>query len=251
MTAVRVTFRGTREQLTALLRQVPATLAGRLPDPTGTVQGLQLRVGMTALSLIRQAFVVKSRGGTDEAGLKWAPLAPSTIARRRLGPGDRKSTTLKARAPQLSEKERRAIARDARDREALLVARGVSPGRARGLGRAQAEAAGRARGLVTGKGAVLASRTVEILRDTGVLLASLGPGQVDNILKAVPGQAVVGSNLDRATWHHRGTPTIPARRLWPAPDRWPESWMRQIYGQLVQGIGRIVELASGRGGQLP
>lgn len=82
-----ITARLTRGQAAALIRQLPQILAGKLPDPTGEVRNLSLVAGVTALSLIKSAYVVKARGGTDEAGEKWEPLAPSTLARRRGGGG--------------------------------------------------------------------------------------------------------------------------------------------------------------------
>lgn len=80
-----VYFRGSRPQLRRLLADLPAIAGGRDADPTGAVRGLQLRVGMVALSLIKEAYVTKARGGTDAAGLFWPPLADSTIRRRRRG----------------------------------------------------------------------------------------------------------------------------------------------------------------------
>src|SRR5262245_27942883 len=73
-------------------------LAGRVNDPTGVVRGLHLRVGLVALSLIREAFVKKAQGGADEAGDRWQPLALATVARRRIGPADRRAAGLKASA---------------------------------------------------------------------------------------------------------------------------------------------------------
>ena len=38
--------------------------------------------------IIHEEFLVKSRGGTDSAGIRWRPLSPRTIAYRPLGKGD-------------------------------------------------------------------------------------------------------------------------------------------------------------------
>lgn len=38
--------------------------------------------------IIHEEFLVKSRGGTDSAGIRWKPLSPRTIAYRPLGKGD-------------------------------------------------------------------------------------------------------------------------------------------------------------------
>ena len=46
----------------ALVRRLPAMLSGREADPTGLVRSVRLRVGMAALLLIKQAFVVRAAG---------------------------------------------------------------------------------------------------------------------------------------------------------------------------------------------
>ncbi len=105
MSTTSITFRGTRQQFVQVLAQLRPALSGQQSDLTGLLEGLQLRLGMVALALIKSAFIEKSQGGTDGAGEKWPPLAPSTIARRRLGPADRKALTLKARLAALSPVE--------------------------------------------------------------------------------------------------------------------------------------------------
>lgn len=159
-----------RSEARRLLAAVPALVSGRTPDPTGLVRSLQLLAGQAALALIKDAFVTKSRGGTDGAGDRWEPLKPATVAHRRQGRG--------AGAP-------------------------------------------------------------EILRDTGVLLNSLSPGVAGNVLDAKPGEIIVGSNVPYARFHHEGTDTIPARRLWPEPRRWPAPWWRDIAGEVRDGVVRL------------
>lgn len=46
---------------------------------------LMLRCGVALLKIIRDAFIIKARGGTDAAGDNWKPLAPATLARRKIG----------------------------------------------------------------------------------------------------------------------------------------------------------------------
>jgi hypothetical protein len=84
---ITIRVRGSRDNVRRLLRTLPAALSGRASDPTGVARSLSLRLGMVALSLVKQAFVEKSQGRTDESGLRWAPLAPSTIRGRRQGRG--------------------------------------------------------------------------------------------------------------------------------------------------------------------
>lgn len=85
-----VIFRGPRVRLLGALRFLPRMLAGRVSDPTGEVRILLTRVGLAALGVIRDAFLVRARGGTDASGMVWKPLEPETIAARRAGPGGKR-----------------------------------------------------------------------------------------------------------------------------------------------------------------
>ena len=77
-----VTTRLKRQQVRELIRKLPALLQGHAPDPTGLARGIRLRIGMTTLSLCKQAYVTKAAGGTDEAGQSWQPLRPGTRAKQ-------------------------------------------------------------------------------------------------------------------------------------------------------------------------
>lgn len=80
-----VAYVGSANDLRRLLQRIPMILTGRAPDPYRIARSLQLRIGLVLMSKIRQAFVTKARGGTDEAGIRWAPLLPRTVRRRRGG----------------------------------------------------------------------------------------------------------------------------------------------------------------------
>ena len=58
-------------------------LSGKIPDPSGQVQALMMRVGITLLSEVQRDFITKARGGTGRDGIKWEPLKPQTVHRRR------------------------------------------------------------------------------------------------------------------------------------------------------------------------
>lgn len=162
---MRITLhvRGSRSKVRAALAALPSIVSGRAADPTGLARGLQLRLGMTLLALVRDRFVLLSAGETVD-GETWAPLAPATLR-----------------------------------------------GRRKGLGQG----------------------TPQMLRDTGRLLSSLGPGAIE----ARPGEVVVATNVSYAVFQHEGVPgRIPARRLWPEPQHWPEDWWRQIGEQARDGL---------------
>jgi hypothetical protein len=243
--------RAGRVALQALLRDVPAMMTGRVQDPSGSVRGVQLRLGMVALSLIKVAFIMKSRGGTDEAGDRWKPLSPRYIAYGRRHPG------LKAIRDAARAKGRpgRPLLTDKQDLEWRKIFAKTFYALRRRLGEreAKATAAGHAWNVLKASGArtifaEYSTTEVEILRDTGVLFNSLSPGvdgpsgAPNQIFNTGPGFVVVGTNRKGAAAHHTGTARLPQRRLWPDPKRWPQSWWRQLTNQLRDGIVRAIQL---------
>lgn len=81
-----------RQDIIKALSEVPEDITGHnvLSDE------MLLRVGKVLLKLIRQSFIIKSKGGTDTTGIRWAPLQPSTIKRK-------KKTTRRARSDILND----------------------------------------------------------------------------------------------------------------------------------------------------
>lgn len=75
--SIRVSM--SREQLRRELLDLPRALS----SGSAASDAILTSMGLVLLANIREAFVIKARGGTDDSGLKWAPLRPSTIARRR------------------------------------------------------------------------------------------------------------------------------------------------------------------------
>lgn len=213
--------------LRSALRGIPQGVCGGGPQADAVL----VRAGLALLSRIRRAFITKARGGTDEAGERWAPLSPKTIAYGRRG-RSRKESRQSARPSQaLSDAER--------DRWWYHYRRGLAMYRGD-----KKHAAALAWTVVKAKGArtlfdKYAGRSVEILRDTGVLLNSLSPGlgNPDTVLRVERGSIAVGTNVPYAAAHHNGRPgKLPQRRLWPAPARWPASWWRDIQEQIGQGL---------------
>jgi len=250
-----ITYRGTSDQVRAVLRRLPAALAGRAPDPLGIARGIQLRLGVALLSKIQQAFIVKSRGGTGDDGIRWAPLKPQTIAQRR-------TTRTERRAAGVGGRRVRGLLTPAQDRRwrmlfatrrARLVASGMSEGAASARAAAIAWSILKSEGAQT-KLAVFGGRTVDILRDTGELFRSLQPGVEDRparpegqIFEVPPGRIIVGTN--KKPWHHRGVPgRLPARPLWPLDGRIPEAWLKHLAGAARRGVARAIGELLARGG---
>jgi len=218
-----------------LMRQLVGAFTGRNGDPTGLVEGVQLRVGIQALSLIRQAFVAKSRGGVDDAGESWAPLDSHTIAYGRRHPGRPQGPN--PRRPTLSKEQ------DKRWRAIYASTLKRYPGET-DRAAAYAWAALKAEGAETLLG-LYGGMQVDILRDTAILLNSLSPGLEGNILRTEPGAAIVGTNVPYAGYHHHGTSRMPQRRLWPEADKWPEKWNALLGKRLVEGLVELLKKAIG------
>lgn len=221
----------------AALEQAIAAIPQGLATGGAVADAMMTRIGLAVLARIKKAFVAKARGGTDEAGERWAPLSPRTVAyskTRMRGKGGRTKT----------EK-----GRDARPSQALnkrQAARWWELYR-QGLGMFRGDkgsAARRAWAILKREGATTllqkyGGRRVEILRDTGLLLNSLSPGvaSAEQVFRVGRGAVIVGTNRKGALAHHRGVPgRLPQRRLWPAPARWPESWWRDIRREVKRGM---------------
>jgi len=202
---------------------------------------MMTRLGFTALGRIRQAFVVKSRGGTDEAGDRWAPLSPKTIAYSRTrGRGRSGRTRAEYGRP---DRPSQALNAKQQDRWWRLYRQGLAMFKGD-----KKHAAARAWFILKKEGAVTlldkyGHRQVEILRDTGLLLNSLSPGITiaEQVFRVLPGEVIVGTSRKGAASHHTGIPgRLPQRRLWPEPSRWPSSWWLDL---AEQGRAGLIDIA--------
>ncbi len=205
-------------------------------------------VGLALLGRIKRAFVVKARGGIDEAGDSWKPLSPKTIAysvTRQRGKGGRTKAE-KSRSTRPSQ----ALNARQQSRWWTLYKQGLAMFKGD-----KGHAAARAWFILKKEGAVTlldkyGHRQVEILRDTGILLNSLSPGVAPNqIFHTRKGEVIVGTNRKGAGYHHRGIPNrLPRRRLWPDPRRWPATWWADIMevarGVVLRIVSRVIRGAS-------
>ena len=254
--------RGTRASIMQVLRQLPAACQGDVAIAQQASQELMARVGMAALRRIRSAFVVKSRGGTDDCGESWQPLRKSTIAYSRRYPGVPRPPVRAKDSPSwmLTEKQRK------RWWTLYKTFSGVAPagagyhavGANRGWAAARAWLALRAE-FGSGVKTLMSEygdTQVDILRDTGLLLNSLSPGvetqpsggggaasvpQVPNqVFRVGHGEVIVGTNRKWAAAHHNGIPgRLPQRRLWAAPGKWPRAWWNDLLATARDGLIEI------------
>jgi hypothetical protein len=252
-------------------------LVGREPDSLGIARGVFTAIGFGALSDIKDDFVRKAKGGTGEDGNTWPPLSPKTIAyHRRFGPGEK--AALK-KAAGLGKGNRHGpggqpglLTAQQRKRWNAIFASRLSrlllsmPAPA-----AKARAAAIAWATLKREGAktmleVYGNRKVEILRDTGVLLNSLSPGEItgdgsgiqykppsDNggdrqVFSLFDSGVIVGTTVAYAATHQEGDPArnIPARPFLPTrgvPSIWLERWRDLGQAALAAGARQLYGVA--------
>lgn len=185
---------------TAIIRVV-RSLTGADDLHADLAKQVHTAIGVAALSDIKTDYVRKARGETGEDGVKWAPLKPATIARRR---------GVNALDQEQMAEYRSNLAR-------LAASMGIQQAR---------EMAAKIMG-------------VEILRDTGVLLNSLSPGVMvgenryeppeQQIFNLTASGVIVGTNVPYASTHQNGSRkrNIPARPFLPVgeiPSVWARRW---------------------------
>lgn len=247
-----------RAEVRDLLLALPAILAGKVDDVGGIARGFKLRLATAFFSVVKDEFIVKSRGGTDGAGISWPPLTERYLAYQRGPPSTRRAGR---NAPGGND----GFMTAAHLRQWNGIFAGVYARLSSQIG--EDEAAGRAAAIawqamkkkgVKTKLEVFGSRDVEILRDRGILFNAISPGQLTDIgpdasYSAPPDQVVdvetagtliVGVNVDYAKYH-QGTPEKPGRRpLWPVDGVLPEVWWDDILDAAVQGLLKIGEVLS-------
>ena len=254
--------RGTRQGVREV---IAASVSEAVGGSSEDAQALLVRMGLVALMKIKQAFVEKSKGGTDEAGESWPKLAKSTVAYSRRHPGVPKSKQRAAFAPSwmLTKKQRK------RWWELYRSFLGKAPQGAayhqRGAQVGSGWAAARAWKILKDEGAQTlmmkyGDEQLYILRSTGALMNSISPGidpsetrppvpppkpqgegGENQVFRLGYGSVIIGTNRKHALTHHEGTARIPQRRLWPEPSKWPQEWWDQIIEQGKLGLLEIIQ----------
>jgi hypothetical protein len=235
-------LRATEAEVRDALARLPAVIAGLAPDVNGVGRALQLRIGVTALSQIQQAFITKTRGGIGSDGIKWKPLKPATIAQRRTTRTERKAAGVGGKrvrgllTPSQDKQWRRTFA----SKKARLMLRGMSEGAASALAAQLAWTEAKAAGAKTLIG-TFGNRKVDIGRDTSVMFRSLTPGVEDRpsgaasqVFDVERGAVIVGTAIPYASHFHKHRP------LWP--DALPRVWWDAILASLGRGVARLMAL---------
>lgn len=233
--------------LVGLMRRLPGILTGRMRgvDSDRLRRTFVAAYAHSMFTNIHRAFLVKSRGGTDETGTTWKPLKPETIAARRLsGPSRFAFAARRGRGLLTAAQDRRwrGIFASAMTR---FEAEGFAPAEARAMAGQLAWAILKKQGAQT-RLAVLSRRRVPILIDRGRLERSLRPGAVSGFVYRKPkeqivedrGQTVVlGTSVPYAARQHR------TRRLWPTVRRMRD-WTRQAISDGALAVARQLARAA-------
>lgn len=245
-----------RQEVEAFIRSLPGILAGTVADQSDVAKGFRLRLAFMFFSLVKEAFIVKSRGGTDECGITWPPLSAAYLAyvrpMGRGGVGSRMPPRAGGLAPggddgfmtaKQLQQWRAIYARIS----ATLILAGTDPAEARGTAAMVAWSHAKKHGVRT-KLQVFGSRTdVEILRDRGILFNSLSPGYLvegdvgaeyqppaDQLVDDADGNLTVGTNVVYAGKHHNGR-----RPFWPRDGNLPDEWWEDLIEVAMTGLLKI------------
>ncbi len=256
-----IRYTGSRAELAKEFYRLSRCLTGKERDPSGAVDWLLIKVGLVLLGRIKEAYVVKSEGGTDEMGIKWPPLSPVTLALRRKVTGKKsveklqsKFKTLKAeRAQQVLEQSAKLMAvmsgGNRKDKQHAMYL--LEQKRKKGtISQTQYK---QIRRVLDGKltpqkiaETAFAGGFAQILRDTGELLNSFSPGLAESIVRTEPGVIIVGSKKKTATYHNSslprklkkdGQPKLPRRQILPDDQHpVPAAWMAAMAKEFQRGI---------------
>lgn len=244
----------TRDELKEYLRQLPGVLSGRLPDRDGIAHGFKLRMAFAFFSVVKEAFIEKARGGTDECGISWPKLTQKYLA---YGRGPKSTRTAGGVAPGGNPKQGkpldgfmtadqlkrwRRVYGQTLARLLLQVPEDEARRRAAQIAWADAKKSG-----VRTKLDVFGNRTVEILRDRGILFNSLSPGVLaesgpdasysppdQQHVEQRPGELAVGTNVAYAGYHQNGK-----RPLWPKDGNLPGGWWEEILDAARSGLQQL------------
>lgn len=249
----RIYFRGNRMQAKAVAKRLKEILIGRASDPQRLALGVFNAIGLAALSDIKDDFVTKANGGTGEDGVKWQPLSAAYLAYgRRFGPGEQaklKKAAGLGKANRFAPGQNKGLLTAAQLKlwqkifgsrlQRFLVSMPPAQAKARAAQIAWAEL--KRMGAKT-KISVYGSRKVQILRDTGILLNSLSPGEINGsqytkpsdeggdqqLFETIGNGVIVGTTVPYGAIHNNGSEAkgIPARPFLPkeAPQVWKDRW---------------------------
>lgn len=227
MTTTTVIYvRKTRAEALRILRTT-----GQAAKQGGTADVILQKAGTAILGRIHRAFLIKSRGGTDATGARWAPLSPVTVAKR----------LRKLNPTKEEDRPSSALTSDQRKLWWDLYRRALWKFKVKHIAARVAWSKLRQTGAV-GHFDKYGSVSVGILRDTEALLKSLDPDSHSphSIFRIRPGMAEIGTNRKGASAHHVGSDRLPQRRLWPEVGRWTSGWWQEVLTEGRAGLTQLI-----------
>jgi hypothetical protein len=240
-----VQIRGTKREMRNVIRKLPGYISGRIPDTQGIGRAFKSHFTFHWFEKVRDAYLVKSAGGTDDAGIKWAKNTKKTIAGRPVRPGDTQrlvgDTPFSQRTRGLLTPAQDALWRGIFKSNYLRLRSRTSEADAK------ATAAKIAWGILKKLGAqtkldVLGSRDLPIGRATNRLFDACSPGQVSDIGYLPPKE-------QKVQYHHGGMTfsiLVPyagyfhsKRKIWPT-QRGARGWVRHAAKAGLESLVRKV-----------
>lgn len=256
-------FDGNEDELQAELAHLTNALAGRDPDHTGAARRLKHVMGRALLGKIQDAFEKKSGGGTDDMGVKWEPLAASTLALRHIVATPGRVSRL--RGQQLTSAQRALVRTQARrlagvvyhaNKGAVKSAIGILERKHRAGSISDSYYHSKKKLLTSFLTPQKAALTVaagayaQILRDTGRLYRSLRPdldGHGDQVIHDGVGWLEVGTSVPYSIYHDSpdqrqlkkdGSPKLPRRQIFPEGGQVPDAWQQAMVDAALREMHR-------------
>lgn len=224
-----IRWKGSRQQLEAVIRRIPAYIANTTPDVYGIGRNFKVIYGHALLTKVHQAYLIKSTGAADELGNRWKPLTRQTIAQRPIARGEIGKLGLGGRGQKAFALRTRGLLTPAQDKRwrgifastfHRLMRKGESEGKAKILAAKIAWAILKSQGAQT-KLAILGSRHVPIMIDTERLIDSLTPGTLskdgtynkprEQIFETKVGTIALGSKVPYYKYVSKTRPIFPSR----------------------------------------
>lgn len=233
-----------------IVRDIGQILSGAKPDKNRLKDTFWAAFTASMFESIHDGFLEKSERRKDELGIKWKPLARSTIAQRPIRRGEKKALGITGRRTRgLLTKEQDKLWR------AIFRSRFIQLAPRIGEAAAKAEAGKLAWAILKSRGAqtkleVLGNRVVPIGIVTGELERSLKPAKVrgpsyrprkGQVFRQVRGGIEIGTSVLHAGFFHAD------RELWPEGDKL-SIWIDRATSAGVQAaVERLAKIFVQRG----
>lgn len=264
---ITVYFRGTSAQVRAAIYLAVQIAAGKAVQGAARDYSIAISTlaGNALLANIKTNFEQKSKGLVGVDGEKWTPLLAATVlsklAKHKKAMAGKSAVAVERRARRDEYLDRIAKARAQLSAGIALPSKQLPSHYRDQMMRMRRKSIERQAAILVGwyphevfamNPGVLPFALTLILRDTGVLFASLsaghqgkpynGPSATQQVFVASPGDVIVGSNVPYIGPHQYGAPAagIPQRQI--LPDVIPTQWWVDIADAVAGGIATLIQM---------